>query len=87
MKPSCESRLGIVCTGLGFTEVSCCLFNRIQEFVKYEPRRVIHIEKQLRWAHNLGRAESLGIPKVVQTVLARSMESQIWQRLIGSVAL
>ena len=43
------------------------------------------MEKQLGWAHKLGRAESLGISKVGQTVLAWLMESQIWHQLSGSV--
>ena len=43
--------------------------------------------KQLGWGCNLGGAESLGISKVGQTVLAKLMESQIWQQLAGSVAL
>ena len=55
--------------------------------MQHGPRPAILMENQLGWAHKLGGAESLGIPKVVQTVLARLMESQIWQRLIGSVAL
>ena len=33
----------------------------------------------------MGGAESLGISKVDQTVLARLMESQIWHQLTGSV--
>ena len=33
----------------------------------------------------LGGAESLGISKEGQTVLARFMESQIWHQLAGSV--
>ena len=43
------------------------------------------MEKQLRWACKLGGAESLGISKVGQTVLARLMESQIWHQLAVSV--
>ena len=50
-----------------------------------EPRPAIHREKLLGWAHKLGGAESLGISKVGQTVLARLMESQIWHQLAGSV--
>ena len=46
---------------------------------------IIHMEKQLRWAHKLGGAESLGISKVGQIVLAWWMESQIWHQLAGSV--
>ena len=37
------------------------------------------------WAHELGGAESLGISKVGQTVLARLMDFQIWHQLSGSV--
>ena len=33
----------------------------------------------------MGQAESLGISKVGQIVLARLMESQIWHQLVGSV--
>ena len=43
------------------------------------------MEKQLGWACNLGGAESLGISKVAQRVLARLMESQIWHQLACSV--
>ena len=53
--------------------------------MKHEARPAIHMEKQLGWAPKLGRAESLGISKVGQTVLARLMESQIWHQLAGSV--
>ena len=35
------------------------------------------MERQLGWAHKLGGAESLGISKEYQIVLARLMESQI----------
>ena len=42
------------------------------------------MEKQLRWAHKLDGTETLGISKVVQTVLARLMESQIWHQLASS---
>ena len=38
--------------------------------MKLEPRPVIHMEKQLGWAHKLDGVESLGISKVRQTVLA-----------------
>ena len=41
------------------------------------------MERQLGWVHKLGGAESLGISKVGQTVLARL----IWHQLAGSVAL
>ena len=44
------------------------------------------MEKPLGWACKLGGAESLGISKAGQTVLARLMESQIWPQLTGSVA-
>ena len=50
-----------------------------------EPRPAIHMEKQLGLACKLGGAESLGISKVGQTVLARLMESQLWHQLAGSV--
>ena len=30
---------------LGLTEASCCLFARIWEIVKHEPRLAIHMEK------------------------------------------
>ena len=43
------------------------------------------MEKQLGWVHKLGGAESLGISKAGQTVLARLMGSQIWHQLTGSV--
>ena len=43
------------------------------------------MEKQLGWTHQLGEAESLGISKVDQTVLARLMEFQIWHQLVGSM--
>ena len=42
-------------------------------------------KKQLGWACKLGGAESRGTSKVGQTVLARSMESQIWHQLASSV--
>ena len=45
------------------------------------------MEKKLGWAHKLGGAESLGISRVGQTVLARLMESQIWHQLASFVAL
>ena len=35
---------------------------------------IIHMEKQLRWAHKLGGAESVRISKVSQIVLARLIE-------------
>ena len=43
------------------------------------------MEKQLGWAGKLGGAESQGISKTGQTVLARLMESQIWHQLAGSM--
>ena len=45
------------------------------------------MEKQLGWAPKVGRAESLGISKARQTVLARLMESEIWLLSADSVAL
>ena len=68
--------------GLGLTEATCCLFDRIRE-----PRPAVLMEKQLGWAHNLGGAESLWISKLGETVLARLMESQIWHQVDGSMAL
>ena len=68
----------------GFWRLACYLFDRIWEVVKHEPRPVIHMEKQLGWAGNLGKAESLVFSKAGQTVLARLMESQIRQQLAGS---
>ena len=53
--------------------------------MKHEPTPAIHMEKQLGWASNLGGAESLGIFKAGQTVLARLMEPQMWHQLAGSV--
>ena len=53
--------------------------------MKHESGPAIHMGKQLGWAHKLGGAESLGISKVGQTVLASLMESQIWHQLAGSV--
>ena len=53
--------------------------------MKHEPRPAIHMEKQLGWACKSGGAESLGISKAGQTLLARLMESQIWHKLTGSV--
>ena len=59
--------------GWGLTEVSWYLF--------------VHMEKQLGWAGNLGGAESLGISRARQRVLARLVGSQIWHLPVGSVAL
>ena len=44
---------------------------------------VTHMEKQFGWASKLGAAESLGISKVGQTVLAKLMESQIGISLLA----
>ena len=55
--------------------------------MQHEPRPAIHMEKQLGWACKLGGAESLGISKEGQTVLARLMETRIWHQLAGSVPL
>ena len=52
--------------------------------VKHEQRPAIHMEKQLGWTQKLGGAESLGISKASQTVVARLMDSQIWHQLAGS---
>ena len=43
------------------------------------------MEKQLGWAHKLGGVEPLRISRVDHTVLARLMESQIWQQSTGSL--
>ena len=53
--------------------------------MKHEPRPAIQMEKQFVWACNLGGVGSLGISKVGETVLTRLMESQIWDKLVGSV--
>ena len=53
--------LMLIGPGLELTEASCCF--------------LVHMEKQLGWAHKLGGIESLGISKVGQTMLARLMES------------
>ena len=53
--------------------------------MKHEQRPAIHMEKQLGWAYKLGGAESLGISKAGQTVLARLMKSQIWCELPDSL--
>ena len=39
------------------------------------------------WSRKLGRAESLGIFKASQTVLAKLMASHIWHQLDGSIGL
>ena len=51
--------------------------------MKHEPSLAILMEVQLGWAHKLGGAESLGISKRDQTVLAKLMESQMWHQLAG----
>ena len=53
--------------------------------MKHEPRAAIHMEKQLGWIHKLSGAESLGISKAGQTVLAKLVQSQIWHQIAGSV--
>ena len=53
--------------------------------MQQEPTPAIHMKKQLGWVHKLGQAESLGISKVGQSVLARLMESQIQHQLASSV--
>ena len=53
--------------------------------MKHELSPAIHMEKQLGGAHKLGGAESLGISKANQMVLARLMESQLWYQLAHSV--
>ena len=77
--------LQLLLLGVRLIAASCCLFERIEEVVKQEPRPAIHRENQLRWGHMLGGAESLGISKVSQTVLASLMESHKWLQLAGSV--
>ena len=62
--------------GLGLTETSCCLFERIYKVVKDEPRPAIHMGKQFGWACKLGGVESQGISRVGK-LLARLMGSQI----------
>ena len=62
-KPVCESRLLV--PGLGLIEASCCLFARIEEVVKHEPRSAIHMEKQLGWAHKLDGRSLWGSPRWV----------------------
>ena len=39
----------VLVLGLELTEASCCLFDRIGEVVKVEPRPAIHMEKMFRW--------------------------------------
>ena len=43
------------------------------------------MEKQPGWARKLCEVEPLWVSKVGHTVLARSMESQIWHQPTGSV--
>ena len=50
-----------------------------------ERRPVVLMEKQLECNGKLGGMESLGMSKVGQAVLARLMESQIWNQLANSV--
>ena len=33
--------------GVGLSQVGCCLFDRIYDVVRHEPRPAIHMEKQL----------------------------------------
>ena len=73
--------------GLGLTEISCCLFERIEAVGPHEPRPAIHMEKLLGRTCKLGGAESMGISKAGETVLARWMEYHIWHQLAGSVTL
>ena len=59
VKPSCESRLAAASAGPGplsksyrgwrLFEAGCCLFERILEVVKHEPRPAFHVEKELGW--------------------------------------
>ena len=58
---------------LELTEASCCLFERILEVVKQEPRPNIHMEKELGWACKFRHGESQGISRVGQRVLAGLM--------------
>ena len=73
--------------GLGFTELSCCMFDRIYKVVKHEPIPAIYMKKHFGWAHKLGGAESVGNSKAGQTVLSRLLECQIWHQLAGSMTL
>ena len=43
------------------------------------------MEKQFGWACKLGGAESLGLTRAGQIVLARLMEFQIWHQLAGTM--
>ena len=55
--------------------------------MEHEPRPATHMEKQVGWAHKLVGAESLGISKLGQMVLAWMMESQICLQLASSVGV
>ena len=65
--------------GLGLTEASCCLFERIYKVIQYSQDQLFIWKKQLGWANNLGEAESghLHVGSNSVTVLARLIESQI----------
>ena len=52
--------------GLGLTETSCCLCERILEVMKQEPRPAIHMEKQLVRACKLIGAESGNLQRGVK---------------------
>ena len=75
----------LLLTGRESHEVSCCLFDMIQQVMKPESRPAIHMKKQLGWAQKLGGTEFLETSKASQTVLARLMVSQIGHQLAGSV--
>ena len=49
--------------------------------MKHEPRPDIHMAKCLGWSHKLCGAESQGISRVGQTLLARLTETQTWHSL------
>ena len=80
---------GICCGDGRLSEAGCCLFERIYEVVKHDPRQAIHMEKLLfmaiSWVGQSLKGSNL-ISKVGQTVLARLTESQIRHLLVGSVA-
>ena len=88
VKPSCESSwlllgpdMGLLYkwySGLGLSETSCCLFERIYEVVKHEQRPASHMEKQLGRVHKFSGTDYVGIFRMSQIVLARLMESHIW---------
>ena len=71
----------LLLSGIGLTEASCCLFERMYKAVQHEPRPAINMEKKLGWTHKLGGTASLGISRMGQTVLARLMESLMWYLL------